>query len=142
VLLGRRALWLVPVAFIGVMALSAAFGIAGVSLPYTEIVIGLSVVVLGLAIALRLNIPTLAAMALVGAFAIFHGHAHGSEMPQAASGSAYAAGFMLATALLHLAGVTAGILAARLADHGGWRVVQVGSGAMMVAGVAILARLL
>ena len=97
-------------------------------------------IVLGLAVALRISLPTLAAMALAGLFAIFHGHAHGAEMPQMPAGSAYAAGFMLATALLHGAGIALGLLAGRLAERGGWRVAQAAGGAMALAGVAILLR--
>src|SRR3954452_14378916 len=76
-LLGGRALWLVPATFVGVMALGGALGVAGYPLPYTEIGIALSVAVLGLAVALRISLPTLAAMALAGGFALFHGQAHG-----------------------------------------------------------------
>ena len=93
-LLGGRALWLVPGTFVAVMALGGALGMAGYALPYTEIGIALSVIVLGLAVALRISLPTLAAMALAGLFAIFHGHAHGAEMPQDLSGYEYAAGFL------------------------------------------------
>src|SRR3954453_681452 len=94
-LLGGRALWLVPATFVGVMALGGALGVAGYPLPYTEIGIALSVAVLGLAVALRISLPTLAAMALAGGFALFHGQAHGAEMPQDMSGYQYGAGFML-----------------------------------------------
>ncbi len=139
-LLGGRALWLVPATFVGVMAVGGALGVAGFALPYAEIGIALSVVVLGLAIALRVGLPTLAAMALAGAFAIFHGHAHAAEMPQDASGQAYAAGFMLATALLHGAGIAAGSLIGRAGTVAG-RALQAGGGAMALAGVMILIRL-
>ena len=94
------------------MALGGALGMAGYGLPYTEIGIAVSVIVLGLAIAFRISLPTLAAMALAGLFAIFHGHAHGAEMPQTISGYEYAAGFLLATALLHGAGIALGIFSA------------------------------
>jgi len=124
-LLGGRALWLVPATFVGAMAMGGAFGAAGVTLPYTEAGIALSVIVLGLAVALR----------LAGVFAIFHGHAHGAEMPQDASGTAYAAGFMVATALLHGAGIAIGVAAGRL----GWRIAQAAGGAMAAAGVVLLA---
>jgi len=137
-LLGGRALWRVPASFVAMMAVGGALGMAGIALPYTEAAIALSVIVLGLAVALRLSVPTLAAMALVGAFAVFHGHAHGVEMPQAASGYAFAAGFVLATALLHGAGIALGLAAGRLADRGGWRAAQLAGGAMALAGVALL----
>jgi len=137
-LLGGRALWLVPASFVAMMAVGGALGIAGVALPYTEVAIALSVIVLGLAVALRISLPTLVAMALVGAFALFHGHAHGVEMPQAASAYTFAAGFVAATALLHAAGIALGLAAAKLADRGGWRAAQLAGGAMALAGVALL----
>jgi len=136
---GRRALWLVPATFVGVMAIGGALGATGYPLPYVETGIALSVIVLGLAVALRVSLPTLAAMALAGLFAIFHGHAHGTEMPQDAAALSYAAGFMLATALLHGAGIAIGLVAGRLAEHGGWRVAQAAGGAMALAGIALLA---
>jgi len=86
-----------------------ALGAAGYALPSVEIGIALSVVVLGAMVALRVSLPTLAAMTLVGAFAVFHGHAHGAEMPQDLSGYEYAAGFLAATALLHGAGIALGL---------------------------------
>ena len=136
---GRRALWLVPATFVGVMAIGGALGAAGYPLPYVETGIALSVIVLGLAVALRVSLPTLGAMALAGLFAIFHGHTHGAEMPLGVSGVTYAAGFMLATALLHGAGIAIGLVAGRLAEHGGWRVAQAAGGAMALAGIALLA---
>src|SRR3954471_3509414 len=101
VLLGGRALWLVPATFVGLMALGGALGASGFALPLGEIGVATSVIVLGLAIALRLTLPALVSVVLVGLFATFHGFAHGLERPQSASGYQYAAGFMLATALLH-----------------------------------------
>src|SRR5436190_8145834 len=69
--LGGRALWLVPLSFVAMMTVGGAFGMAGVGLPFVEIAIALSVIVLGLAVAARLHMPTVAAMALVGLFALF-----------------------------------------------------------------------
>jgi urease accessory protein len=137
-MLGGRALWLVPGTFVTVMALGGALGMAGYALPYTEIGIALSVIVLGLAVAFRIGVPTLAAMALVGLFAIFHGHAHGAEMPLDLSGYEYAAGFLLTTALLHGAGIALGVAAGKLAERGGWRAAQAAGGAMALAGLALL----
>jgi urease accessory protein len=139
--LGGRALWLVPAAFVTAMAAGGALGMAGVAVPLVEIGIALSVVVLGLAVALRLNVPTLAAMALVGIFAIFHGHAHGAEMPQDASGYAYAAGFIAATALLHGAGIALGLAVGRIGELAGRRVVQLAGSAMALAGIVLVIRL-
>jgi urease accessory protein len=132
--LGGRALWLVPAAFVVAMAAGGALGIAGMPVPFVELGIAASVIVLGLAVALQWSVPTAAAMALAGFFAIFHGHAHGAEMPADISGLAYALGFMLATAILHLAGLGIG-----LAGHRASRVaLQAGGGAMALAGAAIL----
>jgi urease accessory protein len=137
--LGGRALWLMPATFIAVMAFGGLLGTFRIADPFFEIGVAISVVVLGLAVALRADMPTITAIALVGLVAIFHGYAHGTEMPGDVSGYAYAAGFLLATALLHGAGIAVGFAAARFAALGGWRVAQAAGGAMALAGVAILA---
>ena len=133
-MIGGRALWLIPAAFLGAMALGGALGMMGYELQYTEIGIAVSVIVLGLAVALRVSLPTVGAMALAGLFAIFHGHAHGAEMPQTISGYEYAAGFLLATAALHGVGIAFGVLAARTR----WRLAQAAGGATALAGVVLL----
>ena len=107
--LGGRALWAVPSSFVAVMALGGIFGIAGTSLPFAESAIALSVLVFGVAIFSRMTPPVLAAMALVGVFAFFHGYAHGTEMPDGGSALHYGIGFVVATALLHGAGLTLGL---------------------------------
>ena len=137
--LGGRALWLMPATFIAVMAFGGLLGSFRIADPFFEIGVAMSVVVLGLAVALRANMPTITAIALVGLLAIFHGYAHGAEMPPDVSGHAYAAGFLLATALLHSAGIALGLAAGWFAPRGGWRVAQAAGGAMALAGVAILA---
>lgn len=134
-MLGGSALWLIPTAFLSAMALGGVMGVMAYGLPYTEIGIALSVIVLGLAVALRLSLPTLAAMALAGLFAIFHGHAHGAEMPQTISGYEYAAGFLLATAALHGAGIALGIVLEKTR----WRVAQAAGAAMALTGIVLLA---
>lgn len=136
--LGGRALWLVPLTFVSVMALAGIAGMTGVKLPYVEIGIGMSVVVLGLAVAFQLSMPILIAMSLVGIFAIFHGHAHGTEMPESTSGLAYGVGFICATMLLHAVGVGLGLVIGKTDQIYGRRIVQIGGGAMALAGVAIL----
>lgn len=136
--LGGRALWLVPLTFVSVMALAGIAGMTGVKLPYVEIGIGMSVVVLGLAVAFQLSVPILIAMSLVGIFAIFHGHAHGTEMPESTSGLAYGVGFICATILLHAVGVGLGLVIGKTDQIYGRRIVQIGGGAMALAGVAIL----
>lgn len=136
--LGGRALWLVPAAFVGMMAVGGALGMGGIDVPYVEIGIAMSVVVLGLAVAVRWNVPTATAMALVGVFAIFHGHAHGAEMPEDASGLGYAVGFMLATALLHAIGVGAGLAIGLFGERAGTRFAQAAGGAMALTGIGLL----
>ncbi len=123
--LGMPAVWLLPVVFPLVMAFGGVLGVAGVPVPSVEIGIALSAVVLGLMVALAQRPPLWVAALLVGAFAIFHGHAHGTELPGTASALAYSAGFVIATGLLHLAGIAA--LAHQEVDRGrmgrarGWR---------------------
>ena len=134
--LGGRALWLVPAAFVGVMAAAGVAGMAGLAIPYVEVGIALSLIVLGAVIALQISMPLAAAMALVGFFAIFHGHAHGTEMPATASGALYGLGFVSATALLHLVGIAMGIALLRLTN--GRRVAQVAGSIAAVAGAALL----
>jgi len=136
--LGSRALWLVPLSFVSMMIVGGAFGMAGVDLPFVEIGIGLSVVVLGLAVAWSSHIPTAGAMALVGFFAIFHGYAHGAEMPESVSGLAYGVGLVLATAMLHACGIGLGLSVGRLSMTYGNRILQVMGSAMALAGIAIL----
>lgn len=140
-LLGGRALWLVPAAFAAMMAVGGATGMAGISLPFVEVGIGLSVVALGAAIALRLDPPLAAAMAVVGVFAIFHGYAHVAEMPDTASGLGYGAGFILATTILHGAGVGLGLTTERIGAPGGMRVARALGGAIALAGVVLLSQL-
>ena len=140
--LGGRALWLVPLTFVLVMAIGGAFGVAGVSIPFVETGIALSVIVLGAAVAFRLSMPVAIAVALVGLFAVFHGHAHGEEMPENAAGLAYGLGFMLATAALHLAGIGLGFLIGQIADERGPAVVRIMGGVVAVAGLALLGGLI
>ncbi|HMF01261.1 MAG TPA: HupE/UreJ family protein [Terriglobia bacterium] len=136
--LGGRALWLVPLTFVSVMALAGIAGMAGVQLPFVEIGIGMSVIVFGLVVALQLSVPTLVAMGLVGFFAIFHGHAHGMEMPQGVSGLFYGAGFICATKLLHALGVGLGLTIGKTGQVYSRRIVQIGGGVIAIAGASIL----
>jgi urease accessory protein len=140
--LGGRALWLVPLSFVAMMAFGGVLGMAGIGLAYVEIAIGLSVVVLGIIVATRVNPPVAIAMALVGFFAIFHGHAHSAEMPETASGLAYGVGFILATALLHAVGIGVGILIGRAGQRYSRTISQIAGGAMALAGIAILGGLI
>lgn len=108
--LGRPALWLLPVVFPLVMAAGGAAGVLGMPLPGVEAGIALSAIALGGAVAWGWRAPLALAAVLVGAFAVFHGHAHGTELPQSADPIAYSLGFVIATGLLHLAGIAFGEL--------------------------------
>jgi urease accessory protein len=108
--LGNPAIFLLPITFPLVMALGGVVGIVGVTWPFTETAIALSGIALGILVALRARPPLAVAMLLVGAFAIFHGYAHGRELPQAADPLAYGVGFVVATGLLHLCGIVIGLL--------------------------------
>lgn len=139
-LYGGRALLLVPLSFLFAMAAAGAIGMAGIPVQIVEAGIGLSVVVLGLMIAFQIKPPTLVAMVVVGFFALFHGYAHGSEMPNGAAGLSFAAGFLIATALLLSAGVGLGLLLQRRTLSR--RLIQAGGGAMALVGIAVLANFL
>lgn len=109
--LGNPAIWLLPVVFPLVMAFGGALGVIGVPLPLVEIGIAASAIVLGLMVLLAVRPPLWVSAVLVGAFGIFHGHAHGTELPDASNPLSYAIGFVLATGLMHLAGIAFGMLA-------------------------------
>ena len=134
VYLGGRALWLVPTTFVLLMGVGGVLGIEGLALPFVESGIAASVIVLGLAVALQWSLPAVAAMGLVAFFAIFHGHAHGAEMPAGASALQYAMGFMVATKLLHVVGIGVGRIGAQASRNA----LQAGGGVMAFAGVGIL----
>jgi len=106
---GGRAIWAWPAAFVGVMLGGAALGMAHVPVPFVEPGILASVVALGLLVALAVDLPVSAGVAIIGLFALFHGHAHGTEVPENAGGLEYMAGFAVATVLLHAVGIAAGL---------------------------------
>lgn len=114
---GRRA-WLPIIAFLVCMIAGGVLGMNGIALPGIESGIALSVLLLGLLLAAKVRLPAGTGIALVGLFALFHGQAHGAEMPAAALPLSYACGFVLTTASLHLSGLGLGRLAQRL--HGEW----------------------
>jgi urease accessory protein len=107
---GGRATWAVPAAFVGAMALGGGLAWSGIALPQVETAIALSVLVLGLLVAIRRRWALAAGMAIAAAFALFHGYAHGLEMPQAASPVLYGLGFVLATACLHGVGIAGSLI--------------------------------
>jgi urease accessory protein len=119
--LGGRAIWTVPLTFVSVMALGGFLGYQGLEIPYVEFGIALSVLILGIALFAKRRIPELVAMAFVGIFAMFHGYAHGAEIPAVQDDNlfvlAYVIGFLNATAGLHVVGALIGYLALR-SDRG------------------------
>jgi urease accessory protein len=138
VFLRRPAIFLLPIIFPLVMALGGVLGIVSLPLPAVETGIAASAVVLGLMVALAAHPPLCIAAVLVGAFAIFHGYAHGKELPDDANALAFSAGFVIATGLLHLTGIAFGLLARWPAGH---LVVRGAGGAIALAGLAYLSGL-
>lgn len=132
--LGGSARLLVPAAFVGVMAAGAALGAAGVTLPAVETAIAASVIAVGVLVAAAVRVPVGVAMTIVAVFALFHGHAHGSEMPAMASPLAYGLGFVAATAILHGVGF---ILGATREYRMAPVLARAAGGAIAVTGVAL-----
>ena len=136
--LGGRALWLLPLIFPAVMAVGAALGLSGVTLPWVEIGIAGSVMVLGAVVALALR-PSLAiSIPLIGVFALLHGYSHGVELPATASVLGYGVGFSVATLVLHAVGIATGLIAGRLPVRFAARTT---GGAIAVLGVVLLVML-
>jgi urease accessory protein len=135
--LGRPAIWVLPVVFPLVMAFGGVLGVARVPLPGVDVGIACSAIVLGLMVALAARPPLPIAAVIVGAFAIFHGHVHGTELPDAANPITFSLGFVVATGLLHVCGIAFGLLtrwpAGRVA-------VRAGGLAIALAGVGFLVR--
>jgi len=115
--MGGRAIWSVPSVFVGVMLIGGVLGMQGVPLISVELGIAFSVFALGLALVAEKKAPPMLAMLFVGIFAIFHGHAHGTEMPYLAEPMLYALGFFIGTATLHIFGVFVGVFAKKV-THG------------------------
>lgn len=104
------ATWVLPITFPAVMAFGGVLGILGVPVPFIEVGVAVSAIVLGAMVATRARPPFWLAAVIVGAFAIFHGHAHGTELPAASDPLAYGVGFVISTGLLHLMGIVIGLL--------------------------------
>jgi urease accessory protein len=137
--LGAPAIWLLPIVFPLVMALGGVLGILGVPLPGVEIGIAVSAVVLGMMVALAVRPHLAIAAILVGAFAIFHGYAHGAELPEGGNAVAYSVGFVIATGLLHLFGIAIGLLTRWPA---GVTAVRFAGSAIAIAGLVFLGKLI
>lgn len=137
-LLGGRALWQVPTAFVVTMAFGFGAAVVGAPLPFVEPVILASVVVIGLLTAVALNVPAGIGMAMAGFFAFFHGHAHGGELGDAGA-LPFALGFIMSTALLHIVGVGMGLGLGRSAgDPAGRLVSRLAGGATALAGLWLI----
>lgn len=133
--LGTPAMWLLPVVFPLVMAMGGSMGVLGIAVPAVETGIAASAIVLGAMVALAVRPPIWVAAVIVAAFAIFHGHAHGTELPNSASALTYSIGFVLSTGLLHLSGILFGLL---VRIPGGKLAVQTGGGLIALSGVGFL----
>ena len=132
-----RAIWLVPGAFVAMMIVGALLGMSGIEIAAIELGILLSVIAIALPVALALGMPASAAMAYVGVFALFHGAAHGAELPAGADSWPYVAGFTLATALVHAAGIAVGLACGR-ADFGrGALALRAAGGLVVLAGLSL-----
>lgn len=137
--LGMPAMLILPVVFPLVMATGGVLGILGIPMPGIEIGIAASAVVLGLMVALAATPNPWFAAGIVGVFALFHGHAHGAELPAGTDAVAYSIGFVIATGLLHMAGIGFGLLA----QYRGGRVVVRAAGSLIAAaGLVFLGRLI
>jgi len=135
--LGAPAIWLLPVTFPIVMALGGLLGLLGVPLPGVEIGIALSAILLGAAVMTERRLPLYAAAALVGFFAVFHGHAHGTELPPGQSALLYSLGFVVATGCLHALGIALGSVYRWPAGRAALRIA---GGSVGLAGIVFLWR--
>jgi urease accessory protein len=133
--LGMPAIWILPVAFPMMMAIGGMLGLIGMPLPGVEIGIALSAVVLGALVLGRAHLPLAAAVVVVGFFAVFHGHAHGTELPAGQNALLYSLGFVMATGLLHAVGITIGLM--QRWDLGG-QVLRGAGGLVLAAGLYFL----
>lgn len=142
--MGGRAIWTVPATFVSVMLLGGILGLMGIELPIVEYGITGSVLVLGVAILFQGNIPITLALLFVGVFGLFHGHAHGTELPESAAAqgvgyvAAYVCGFLIATAGLHLIGALLGLMAEKRSN--GNMIMRLSGAAIAVIGVVLIAQ--
>jgi len=135
--IGGRAIWLVPGTFVMTMIAGALAGFVGFDIPGVELGIVVSIVAIALPVAFALGMPAALAMAYVGFFALFHGYAHGAELPIEAGAAPYIAGFALATALIHAAGVAIGLACGRLASAHGSYALRFTGGLVAVVGLGL-----
>ncbi|TPW30361.1 HupE/UreJ family protein [Pararhizobium mangrovi] len=133
--MGGRQVWMLPVTFPLIMCVGGVLGIAGVAMPGIELGIACSIIVLGAAILAEWKAPEWLALLIVAFFAVFHGYAHGAELPMAADPAAYAVGFVVATGMIHVVGIAVGLLFGRLYEG---RVSRALGGLIVLAGLYYL----
>lgn len=132
--MGGKAKWIIPISFVGLMSVGGVLGMNNLNLPFAEIGILVSVVVLGVLILAGVRLPMLISSILVGVFALCHGHTHGTELPAAASGFTYAIGFALTTIVLHLSGIGFGSSVNKFANE---KIVKLSGALIAVAGLVL-----
>jgi len=131
--MGGKAIWTVPATFVTIMSVGGMLGMKGIELPMVELWIAFSVLALGSALAAARKLPVSVAMGFVGFFALFHGHAHGTEMPRLAEPAMYALGFCAATAGLHILGAVTGYMAVH--SRKGTRLLRLAGLVIAVSGI-------
>lgn len=136
--LGRRAIWLVPITFLSLMTIGGALGIFGFNISLIETGIAASVIMLGAMVAIDAKIPISVAMGVVGFFALFHGYAHGAEMPENIGGFTYAVGFLMATGTLHAVGIGLGLIISDVSARHGSAIVRATGALASFAGIGLL----
>lgn len=129
---GGRALWAVPGAFVAMMTAGGMLGFSGLAVPYAEQGILMSVLVLGVLIVGAFEMPLALGAGMVGVFALCHGYAHGAEMPSVAGAVPYSLGFVMATALLHVAGMAMGVALKKCSIE---KVTRLAGGVIMLGGI-------
>jgi urease accessory protein len=131
------ALWLLPLSFVGAMLLGGVLGMIGITMPFVEQSILISDLVLGAVVLIAIRLPLIVSVGIVGTLAIFHGYAHGVEMPKGASGLEYAAGFVCSTALLHLAGLS---LASLIQKNSQEKIVRMAGAGILLGALVLVTR--
>jgi urease accessory protein len=132
---GGKATWLIPLSFVCMMVIGGFLGISGVNVPFVEKGIIMSVLILGILIAASVRLPVIFGMIIVGLFALCHGHAHGTEIPNAISGITYSIGFALSIVILHMGGIGVGLYSGKISKL---RLVRYAGAAIAFAGVTML----
>lgn len=137
--LGGKSIWLIPLSFVSIMIIGATFGFFGMAIPFVEYGIIASVVVLGLAIAFGHKTPLSLAITLVAISSIFHGNAHGLEMPNNISGIEYGVGFTIATAFLHMTGILINLFIHKVQKKVASLMIRASGAVITIVGIALFA---